>query len=182
MSNEDKKLLQKGAEFGGEKIKLEETIWFALDTHKILKIVRDETIETKTQGAANPGASGPPTAGGMPGKALPPAEHLAVILAEDLRRLSRAPGGYPGGRPGGLPGSGQGGGGDGRGEWSIPFNQANPFAAGLQAFGGSRRRWYRRRPPAWLVAVPRVQVRRCRTAGRANTLRLRIEQVYTLEE
>ena len=62
MSEEDRKMLAKGAAFGGNKMKLQETIWFALDTHKILKIVRDETIEAKTE-APRWGGGGPMNGG-----------------------------------------------------------------------------------------------------------------------
>jgi hypothetical protein len=118
MSEEDKKMLAKGASFGGEKIRLNETIWFALDTHKILKVVRDETIETKTSGGA--GGMGP---GGVPG----------------------GPGGYPGGQggypggQGGSPGRPPGAGGDGAG-WSTPLNPTNPIfqRPGFGGRGGRR--------------------------------------------
>ncbi len=61
-----KSLKAQGAEFGDDKISLQETIWFALDTHKVLKIVRDESIDRKVEG--NPLSGGAPGGpGGMPG-------------------------------------------------------------------------------------------------------------------
>jgi len=67
-TSKGKKLKAEGASFSDDKISLEETIWFALDSHKILKVVRDETIERKVQNAtASVGAPGMGGAPGMPG-------------------------------------------------------------------------------------------------------------------
>ncbi len=63
--------LQKaGSNISKGKISVTETIWFALDTHKILKIIRDQTIEGKID-AAQLGFGGgqggqPPSGGGRP--------------------------------------------------------------------------------------------------------------------
>jgi hypothetical protein len=162
MSDEDKKLLSKGAEFAGEKIKLEETIWFALDTHKILKIVRDETLETKTQTAAPGGGPGGMPGGGMPGGVGPG---------------FGPPGGFPGG--GGAPGGGKGEGG-----WSIPFNQSNPLKQGRRF--GPMGPPGRGGPPGMMGpgGFPGGMGRGGQppVATQNAYIRLRIEQIFTLEE
>jgi hypothetical protein len=70
-----------GGTIDNDKISLVETIWFSLDTHKVMKIVRDETVDIKTQvqssggfggmGGApgKPGVGGPAAGGGKPGAA-----------------------------------------------------------------------------------------------------------------
>lgn len=68
---------------GDDKVGTVETIWFAMDTRRILKIVRDTTIDRKIEtggGGMGPGFSGGPGGMGRPG----------------------VPGG--GGRPGAMPG------------------------------------------------------------------------------
>lgn len=62
-TSKGKQLKASGAQFNDDKISLQETIWFALDTHKILKIVRDETIDRKVQN--NQMGGGAPGMGGM---------------------------------------------------------------------------------------------------------------------
>ena len=86
----EKKLKNSGSSFGGENVKLDETIWFAMDTRQVIKVVRDTTVETKISGAGlggnspfGPGAGGP---GGYPGG------------------RPGASGSYPPGGPGGYPG------------------------------------------------------------------------------
>ncbi|MDR3689608.1 MAG: hypothetical protein P4L46_09545 [Fimbriimonas sp.] len=61
-----KKLQDAGAQFSDDKISLQETIWFALDSHKVLKVVRDETIDRKVQ-SSQMGGGFPGMGGGMPG-------------------------------------------------------------------------------------------------------------------
>jgi hypothetical protein len=97
MSDDDKKLLEKGAGFGGDKVQVDETIWFAMDTHKVLKVIRDMTLETKTQAMGGAGGA-PGAAGGYPGT-----------------------GGYPSGKPRLTPSGG--GGGGGAGDWTNNLNQ-----------------------------------------------------------
>jgi len=64
--NSDTKSLEaKGAQFSGDKVKIEENIWFAIDTHQILKIKRDETIDQKIENSSS--AFGGPSGGGAPG-------------------------------------------------------------------------------------------------------------------
>ena len=91
-SDSDRKLKKNGASFGGENIKVDETIWFAMDTRQVIKVVRDETTETKQAGGAGGGSPFGPGAGGGPG-GYP----------------GGGPGGYPGGGPGGYPGGGPSG-------------------------------------------------------------------------
>lgn len=64
------KLAEMGRDFTDEKVAMTETIWFALDTGKIVKIIRDITIDRKVeQAAAGPGggAMGAPAGGGKGG-------------------------------------------------------------------------------------------------------------------
>lgn len=63
-NSDTKQLEAKGAQFSGDKVKIEENIWFALDTHQILKIKRDETIDQKIE-TSSPAFGGP--TGGAPG-------------------------------------------------------------------------------------------------------------------
>jgi len=48
-TTEGLKLTQQGREFSDDKLSLDETVYFALDTHQVLKVVRDYTIDTKEQ-------------------------------------------------------------------------------------------------------------------------------------
>ena len=111
-TSDGKKLKGQGADFADDKISLEETIWFALDSHKVLKIVRDETIERKiqTQTSGAPGGFGPGGPGGMPG----------------------VPGGGP--RMGGTSGAG-GGGKASRGEEQM-FSPLGKMQRGARQGGG----------------------------------------------
>lgn len=65
MDAEAKKLAKQGAAFAGKKESVEETVWFAMDTRQVLKVVRDQTIETKidTAGGGSPFGGGGPGAG-----------------------------------------------------------------------------------------------------------------------
>lgn len=120
----------------GDKVQLEETIYFALDTRQVIKIIRDITTESKVEnaggfqggGAAGGAAggeerggsrpSGGRPAGGRPGASSPDFSQRAGIGA--AQRGGGAPGGPAGGPagrggqggrtgPGGNPGSGQAG-------------------------------------------------------------------------
>ena len=65
------KLAQQGADFSEEKVSMKETVWFALDTGKIVRIQRDITIDRKVPENAAPaagqdggqGGTGGPTVG-----------------------------------------------------------------------------------------------------------------------
>ncbi|HWD42011.1 MAG TPA: hypothetical protein VG944_24445 [Fimbriimonas sp.] len=124
LSDEDKKLLKKGSSFGGDKIQVSEDIWFAMDIHKVLKIDRHLTIETKTQAASTGGMGmgmGAPGMGGMPGapggKRLPggaggfgpsqmkttTGKALMQVGPTGFGRGGQRPPGFPGGRGGGFP-------------------------------------------------------------------------------
>jgi hypothetical protein len=67
------KLAEAGRDFTDEKVAMTETIWFALDTGKIVKIIRDITIDRKVEQAADGGAAagggamGAPAGGGRRG-------------------------------------------------------------------------------------------------------------------
>lgn len=145
MSDADKKLVKQGSQFGGDKLKLDETIWFALDTRQVLKVTRDITMETKQAGAGGsggypggPGGSGYP--GGASGSSGPgrggpggggrSSDQIGNPGA-NLRqgRSGGRPGGPPGmqgpgGRPGGMQGPGGypgGRGGVGSGEAEAQY-------------------------------------------------------------
>jgi len=85
-----KKLRAAGAQFADDKISLKETIWFALDTHEVLKIVRDQTIDRKVANASEGGGMGPGMGAG-PGMGVGPG-------AKGPRGATGAggPGGFPG--------------------------------------------------------------------------------------
>jgi hypothetical protein len=150
LSDEDKKLISKGAAFGGTKIQADETMWFALDNHKMLKLVRDISIETKAQGTGSgvPGAGGPPPGfGGGPG----------------------APGF----------GGGQGGKKD---DISVPFNQKGFGAGGMRGAG-------QRGPGMGMgFGAPGGGPPGMGLGGNNNTVaeaqyvRLRFQQIFTLEQ
>lgn len=133
-SVESKKLKAKKAAFtSDDKVSLSETIWFDIDSGRIIKIIRDVTVDTKTAnqtlggGYGNSGMSGTGMPGGVPGM-----------------------GGYPGmsGR-GGYPGmgsvGGMGGGNDKidqhsslrqiRGQGGIP-GMGMPGMGGVPGMGG----------------------------------------------
>lgn len=111
-----------------DKVSLTETIWFALDSHKVLKIIRDTTIDQKTQVSTGgfPGMGGPPSGFGAPGFPKGGAAGGGVggkQMTPGPQSFRQKPGGgmMPGaqgapgfpGRPGGAMGGGQMGGGMG---------------------------------------------------------------------
>ncbi|AIE85342.1 hypothetical protein OP10G_1974 [Fimbriimonas ginsengisoli Gsoil 348] len=100
MSLDDKKLAAKGAQFAGDKVGITETIWFAMDTHQILKIQRDMKIDQKVENGGG-GFGGSPFGGGGGGPAGVPGR----------------PGGF--GPPGGDPTANGGG---GRGDFHAPVS------------------------------------------------------------
>jgi len=111
-----KKLKAQGAQFDDDKISLQETIWFALDSHKILKIVRDETIDRKVQatqmGSGFPGmGSGPmgPMGPGGPGGVAGSGNPEGAAAAQMIPTVEMQKGGFGMGGPGMGPGMGQGG-------------------------------------------------------------------------
>jgi len=74
LSEEDKKLAAKGAQFSGDKVGITETIWFAMDTRQILKVQRDLLIDRKMDNSnmggspfGGGGAPSGPARGGAPG-------------------------------------------------------------------------------------------------------------------
>jgi hypothetical protein len=132
-SEESKKLAKSGAGFSAdEKISESETIWFALDSKKVLKVLREITLETKgtnsslgfgspfsgaggsggAGAARRPGmAMGGGPGGGGAGKAgsdvmMPPGQLLLQGRKGGGARGGPPPGGFgPGGIPGGFPGA-----------------------------------------------------------------------------
>ncbi len=97
MSAADRKLVASGAQMAGDKISLNETIWFALDTRQVLKVLRDTTIETKQEATGGSGMFGGPGGGAPSGS-----------------------GGYPGGGPGRMGGPSRGGAGGGKADVTGP--------------------------------------------------------------
>jgi hypothetical protein len=102
-SLESAKLKKAGSQFSSdEKISEEETVWFALDTRKVMRISREITIQVKADAASvgllfNGIASGGSSGGSAPGG---------------------APSGGPAGAPGGPSGYGAPGGAPGsRADW-----------------------------------------------------------------
>jgi hypothetical protein len=134
MSEEDKKLIAQGAGFGGDKVQLQETIWFALDTHQVLKILRDMTVEVKQQTAGvGGGPPGMPGGGQMPGGGRPPMPGGAGSDKNNFpgslsinQRLGRGPGRPGGGVSPGRPGAGIGPGGPMGG--NSPYTNNGPAA------------------------------------------------------
>lgn len=104
----EKQLQKQGMSFSGDKIALDETIYFALDTHKIVKIIRSITLDRKMEVQDN-GAMGNNMGSGPSG-----------------------PGGGSGPRMAGAAGAGGGGGGK-----SSTANQTLPNRQGKNGqFGG----------------------------------------------
>lgn len=130
-SIEARKMKKAGATISGDdKVKLDETIWFALDTRQVIKVIRDQTTETKIQTGASGGFGGPGGPGGPPASAPSGGRRGAgspsggassgfvgplPIRQQGGRGSARPPGGRgPGGRgssggPGGPGGFGPGG-------------------------------------------------------------------------
>ncbi len=79
-SLESKELKKKSANFTGDKIKLNQTVWFALDTHQVVKIDQLVTLQQRAVtsnsgygGPMGPGAGGPMGPGGPNGPGGGPA-------------------------------------------------------------------------------------------------------------
>jgi len=116
----------KASSLGDAKVSLNETVWFDMDSRRVLKAIREETIEVKTD-SANLGGLGFGSGGGSASSGAP---------ASGGGRPG-GPGGPPsgGGFPGG-PGGGKGGQDqdsivpDVRGDGSIVIRQARPGGAG----------------------------------------------------
>jgi len=125
-TKEGKKLKAQGAQFSDDKISLEETIWFAMDTHQVLKIVRDESIDRKVEnsqmgmggngmpggqmGPNGPAGPGMPSMGGTGGQGADRGDRM--IPTSNFQRRPGGTGGRPGqaGRNGPPPGFGPPGG------------------------------------------------------------------------
>jgi hypothetical protein len=139
-SLESAKLQAKGAQFTGDKVGVTETIWFAMDTHQILKIERDMTIDRKVENAGvssfGGGSSGAPFGAGPPPGMMPgtgggkggagAGDFIAPTDNRQRRgRFGRPGAGGPGGfgPPGGFPGA-PGGFGPGRNGGAPAASQA----------------------------------------------------------
>jgi len=163
-SKEGARLKAAGAQFTDDKVSLEETIWFAMDTHQVLKIVRDETIDRKVDNSQlgmgqgmPPGMGGPggqmggPNFSGPPGGGKASGDQMVPIIAD-----AQGPGmGRPGGKFGG-----QGGRGPGMGPG---MGQGGPFGpgGGPPGFGQGR------------GGAPQT--------SQATFIRIRLLQTFTLE-
>ncbi|RYG35701.1 hypothetical protein EON81_11920 [bacterium] len=152
-SIEAAKLKKAGSQFTSDvKVSMEETVWFALDNRKVLKIVRETTQEVKADAgqigmmfgfagasgqngsSSGPGAAAGPSgaprgAGGPRGVGTPGAAGKGSDFMGPLD-LRQRPGSRPGGFPAGAPGQGgpQGGpsgypGAGGRGGSGPTVNQ-----------------------------------------------------------
>jgi hypothetical protein len=159
LSDEDRKLVAKGADFGGTKVQAEETMWFGLDDHKMLKLERDISVETKTN---NPAGLGLP--GGGP---------------------SGAPGG-PNGMPGGNSGGG-GTRGDSNDSLTPPLDQTNRFGGkfggrfGGRPGGGGVPPSGSGAPGGFGQNSPRSGPGAGSSAAQAQYIRVRFQQIFTLE-
>jgi hypothetical protein len=107
-SPDSARLTASGAQFPDDKIALTETIWFAMDTKRILKMVRDQTIDRRSEaGMGGLGGSyggGPEGPSGGPG----PSRNGGRGMPDDMKFQGMARPGVQG-RQG--PGSGFSGGG-----------------------------------------------------------------------
>lgn len=138
-----KKLKKQGAQFNDDKISLKETIWFALDTQRVLRIVRDETIDRKVQnnqmgngfpgmgGMGGPGGVTGPGVGGMAGGGGGTKQGDRIGPITNLQRGRGGRGGMGGiGGPGGLAGPGGFGGPGGPGGFMGPGGPGGNFGPG----------------------------------------------------
>ncbi len=143
---------QAGGQIGDDKTSIIETIWFSLDTRRVIKVVRDITIDRKSQsmggmggGPGGPGGpSGGPSIGGMGGGSGGGSAGAGSLIGGGNFRAA-GPQGPPGrmGGPGGPAGVGSAPGQGGRG--------------GAPGFGGGQ-------------------------GGGATLMRVRILQTFTLEK
>ena len=126
-TKEGKKLKAAGAQFSDDRVSLEETLFFALDTHQVLRVDRDMTIDRKvanqqlgmgTGGTVGPGGNIPGGPGGQPpmgpgagGGGKDEGDFMGPLGPQgplgDFQRGRRGPGmGTPGGPPGSTGGPG----------------------------------------------------------------------------
>jgi hypothetical protein len=127
-SMESRQLRRQGARVSDEKVTVSETIWFALDIQQVVKVLREETVETRLEQQIGGGGFG-----GFGGGRGP----------------MGGPGGIPG--PGGMGAPGGRGGdrddvgqvrpGGGRGPMGGPMGGPTGFGGGFggPAFGGAGR-------------------------------------------
>lgn len=142
-TKEGKKLKAAGAAFSDDKVSLDETIWFALDTHQVLKVIRDVTIDRKVQnggqgGGMNglPGFNGPGGPMGPGGSGMPPGagrggQNSGEIIIPSFQK------GFGGQRPPGMPpgaGFGPPGGPGGQGRGRGMFGNQGPAQQAAATF------------------------------------------------
>jgi len=159
-------LQKRGSNISKGKISITETIWFALDSKKVLKIVQDTMIEGKIDAAQigfGGGQAGQPPSNGRPGF-----------------------GGRPGGPPGGLPGVPPGNGSGGRGskddripdtfrQGNAPLNLGpNKNAPGINRGGGT--------PPSGFGQPGFGGGNTGAAPAQAEYVRIRLQRIFTLEQ
>jgi len=157
MSDQDKKMMKQGAQIAGDKLKVDETVWFALDTRQVVKIVRDTTLETKQEAAAGGafGGGGSSAPGRGPGGG-PPGSMSGGIGGQGNFTVPASPKGLlqrPGGPMGGKGGRGGPQGGPG-GPGGFPGGPGGGGRAGAPGGGGG---------------------------GEATFIRIRIQRIFVLE-
>ncbi len=151
------KLAQQGADFTEEKVSMKETLWFALDTGKIVRIQRDITIDRKLPEAAAAPAGGQPsgggpTMGGLPGSGNKAAGGGGAVGEGYLQKRGGGPDG----------GEGQAGGPAGRRGPQVG-GAAGPGAPGAGRGGGTGRGG-------------------AGASGGAQYVRVKVQQIFTLEK
>lgn len=119
-------LKKAGATLSDSKMELDEYIWFSLDTKKILKLKRNQTIDIRADQLASLGLESSSNAGGANGAGG------ADEGAAGFGRPGAAPGGMP--RPGGIPGGPVGG----KFIGPLNLNQKGAVGPGMQGPPGGR--------------------------------------------
>lgn len=160
-------LKDSGREFSDPKLTLEETIWFALDTHRVIKIVRDQTLEGKLATNEGTGGNGRSASGGGITPGVAPGGRTAGGGRGGPGASGRAPAGGGLGEPGPT-----GGGSSGSllGQGLAPAVAPGQGAGGrTNAMGGNNGGFG-------------GQGGRGSGAGGAQFIRIRSQQIFTLEQ
>jgi hypothetical protein len=143
MSFKGQELAKAGRPFDDDRVALDETIYFALDTKRIIKLVRSVTIDRKVQvapptggmsGGPNASGGGPSIAGSAGAGAAPPgAGGSADKQYRNMQKRGGGPatagGGSGMGAPQGVSGQGRSGGGGASGSRTqyVRFNYQQIF-------------------------------------------------------
>lgn len=134
MSDADKRMLKQGAQIAGNKLKVDETVWFALDTRQVVKILRDTTLETKMEAASGgfggggmmgPGGPGGPPAGPMGPSRGGKSDLSTPVAPKGLNQAGMSRGGR------GSAGGPQGPGGPGVGGYPGGGRMGGPAGGGM---------------------------------------------------